>query len=165
MVAVHGSTGPSPAPHAHRVGAGLGLAGLAVTVVGTFLPWLQSGQVRRNSYQTSGAMQRLLGLHGAADSALTAWPFVGLACAVSVALFALGLHRAGAVTALATGAAAAVVAVGALTVDGTGLVAPVRVGPAVTLAGAIAVLAAATLILVSRRRARLGRALHHDAAA
>jgi hypothetical protein len=36
------------------LGASTGAAGIVLLVVGTFLPWLQSGQVQRNSYKTGG---------------------------------------------------------------------------------------------------------------
>jgi hypothetical protein len=52
--------------------------GLIVLVLGTFLPWLGSRRASRNSYETGGALQRLLGLRAAADAALSAWPWVAL---------------------------------------------------------------------------------------
>jgi hypothetical protein len=148
---------PVPLPVRSRLATGgLGLAGLGVLVLGTFLPWLRSGQVSRNSYQTGGALQRLLSLPGPLQTAVSVWPFVGLACAATVALFAIGLHRSAAAASLLTAAAAAVISIAALTVSGSGLVAPVRLGPIVTLLGAILVVAAASLVLVSRRPAVAG---------
>ncbi|MDT4945558.1 MAG: hypothetical protein QOH14_2291 [Pseudonocardiales bacterium] len=126
----------------------LGLLGLAVIVAGTFLPWLDSGRATRNSYQASGAARRLLDVSGWLGGALQAWPFVGLVCAAVVVLYALGLPRGAAGLGLLTGALAAAVAIGALTVHGNGLVAPATRGPAVTIAGATAVIIASTLLLL-----------------
>ena len=122
-----------------------------VLVAGTFLPWLRSGRVSRNSYQASGALQRLLALRGPLAVALSAWPFLALTAAVVVGLFAVGLRR----TAAALGAFVAIlaggVAVAALRVGSRSLVAPATVGPQVTLFGAIFVVIAATLVLDSCR--------------
>lgn len=132
------------------IAAGLGLTGLVAIVVGTFLPWLRSGQTHRNSYQTGGAIKQVLGLPGPLDTALSVWPFLGLACGGVIALFALGLHRLAAVTALIAGLCSGAVAVGVLTVDGSTFAVPENSGPAVTLIGAISVLGAATVLLSSR---------------
>lgn len=131
--------------------AALGVIGLVVLVTGTFLPWLRSGRAGRNSYQAGGSLQRLLGWHGMAEAAVSAWPAVGLLCAAVVAIFAAGLRRSaallGGLTALATGA----VSSAALRVDGNRLIRPAALGPTVTLVGALMVLAAATLLLTSTR--------------
>jgi len=116
--------------------------GLAVIVVGTFLPWLRSGRATRNSYATDGAVRRLLQLDGTVDAALRAWPFLSLACAVAAALVLVGRRRIGAgvaaVVALCTGAVAA----GALLSSSRGLLRPDTTGPAVTLTGSILTLLA-----------------------
>lgn len=128
-----------------------------VLVVGTFLPWLRSGQARRNSYQTGGALQRLLGLHGILDSAVSAWPFVGLLCAAVIAVFAVGLRRCAALLALLTALGTGAAAVTALGVGGNSVLRPATLGPSVTLVGAVAVLAAATLLLTSSRVVRISQ--------
>ncbi|MDQ2748452.1 MAG: hypothetical protein M3Y44_02805 [Actinomycetota bacterium] len=142
--------GPTGWPAAgHIASQVLGATGLVVLVVGTFLPWLDSGRAHRNSYQAGGALQRLLGLRGAAQAAVSAWPLVGLACATVVAIFVVGLRRSAALLALLTALATGAVAVAALRVDGNRLVRPVQLGPTVTLVGATAVLLAVTLVLIS----------------
>jgi hypothetical protein len=140
--------GRPAASHAERT---LGVAGLVALVVGTFLPWLGSGQAERNSYETGGALKRLLGLHGPAEAAVSAWPLIGLVCAAVVAISAVGLRRSAALLALLTALAAGAVAITALLVDGKQFIRPVSLGPVVTLAGATAVLLAATLALQSTR--------------
>ena len=128
-------------------------AGLVLVVLGTFLPWLRSGSVERNSYATGGALHDLIGGGGASGLALDAWPFVSLACAVATALLVLGLSRAGALLGALAGLAAGAVATIALTVRSGFTVAPARLGPAVTLAGAvITLLAAVPVIILGRTR-------------
>ncbi len=136
-------------PVRHHAGAVLGGVGVVLLLVGTFLPWLRSGRSDRNSYETGGALRRLLGLHGALDAAVSAWPFVGLLCAAVVAIFALGLRRSAAGLALLTAAAAAAVAITALEVDGNSFASPLMLGPSVTILGATVVAIAATLLLAS----------------
>jgi hypothetical protein len=138
-------------------GQALGVTGLVVLVIGTFLPWLESGRARRNSYQTGGALKRLLGLRGLPEAAVSAWPLVALVCAAVVAIFAVGLRRSAALLALLTALATGAVAVAALLVDGDSFVRPVNLGPIVTLVGATAVLVAATLLLISARMLRISR--------
>lgn len=128
-----------------------GGSGLVVLVVGTFLPWLRSGQARRNSYQAGGALQRLLGVHGILDSAVSAWPFVGLLCAATIAIYAVGFRRCAALLALIVALFTGAVALAALWVGGNRLMRAAALGPTVTLVGALAVLAAATLLLTSSR--------------
>ena len=129
----------------------LGVAGLVALVVGTFLPWLNSGQARRNSYETGGALKRLLGLHGPAEAAVSAWPLIALVCAAVVAIFAVGLRRSAALVALLTALVSGVVASAALLVHGNQFIRPVSLGPLVTLVGATGVLLAATLVLTPTR--------------
>jgi hypothetical protein len=112
------------------------LAGLAVEVSGTFLPWLRSGTALRNSYAAGGVLRRLLGASGALGGLLRAWPALTLLCAATVAAYLLGARRAatllGALAALA-GAAAAVTA---LVLRAARYPEVVVNGPVVTLIGA-----------------------------
>jgi hypothetical protein len=140
---------PSGRSAARIAGPVSGVVGLFVLVAGTFLPWLSSGQARRNSYQTGGALRRLLGLHGVLEACVSAWPFVGLVCAAVVVLFAGGLRRWAAVLGLLTALATGAVAIAALRVDSTFFVRPERFGPAVTLAGAAVLLVGASVQLIS----------------
>jgi hypothetical protein len=123
----------------------LGVAGLVTIVVGTFLPWLRSGRVLRNSYETDGAIRRLLVTDGIAHGALAIWPAVSLACAAIIALYTLGARGVGLALAVVTALVAAAVGIGALTAPRLGSLAVETSGPAVTLAGSILVLLAATL--------------------
>ena len=124
-------------------------------MVGTFLPWLYSGSRSRNSYATGGALRRVLGVGGVGDAALSAWPFVALACAVAVAALLLGLPRTAAVLGLLAAAAAGAGAIAMLTAGGNPVVRPAHLGPIVTLAGAVTVPIAITMhVLGSARSGR-----------
>lgn len=141
-----------------RLGASVATAGLIVLVIGTFLPWLRSGDVLRDSYQSVGALHELVsGLNTTAGALLSAWPIVIPCCAVCVAGYALGLRRSAAVLGVIlsaiVGTAAGVVAVqsGAESVVG-----PASTGPIVTLAGATIMLAGTITVVVCPRAVRSG---------
>jgi hypothetical protein len=125
--------------------AALGVAGLVCVVVGTFLPWLYSGSRSRNSYATDGAIRRVLGVGGLGGAALSAWPFVGLACGAAIAALLVGLRRTAAVIGVLAAVGAAAGAIAMLAADGNGFIRPANVGPIVTLVGALAVPAAVTI--------------------
>ena len=143
-----------------RLGAGVATAGAAVLVIGTFLPWLRSGSVLRDSYQSAGALHDLVsGLNATAGDVLGVWPVVILCCAVCVAGYAVGLRRSaavlGAIVSLIVGTAAGVVAVQPGATDS--VVGPVSTGPVVTLVGATIMLAGAMTVMVCPRAVRSGR--------
>ncbi len=127
------------------------LAGELVAVGGTFAPWLQSGQTARNSYQVSGLAQRLLGITGTPGALLDAWPFLGLFCAASAALFLLGIRTVACWLALLGMLIAGSVAIAALRGPDLGGVHVDRTGPLITLAGAVAAVVAFVVGLVTGR--------------
>jgi hypothetical protein len=126
-----------------RVVPGVGAAGLLVIVAGTFLPWLCSGQARRNCYQASGSLRRLGFVHGVEAAGLAALPWLGLACGAAAAAWLLGTRRIGATLAAAVAVCAGTASIGTLRAQGSGLVRPAVLGPAVTVTGAALVLLAA----------------------
>jgi hypothetical protein len=134
----------------------VGAAGLAVAVIGTFLPWLRSGDVRRNSYASFGVLRRLIGFHGVADVMIRGWPLLGAVSAAVVLVAVAGLHRTAGVLALATAAWALVVSSAALAHDPAAGIRVDPLGPAVTLTGATAAAAAAILTLITQVRAGSG---------
>lgn len=68
-----------------RVGAALVTVGSAVALLGTFLPWLQSGTTRRSSYEIFELVDRLgFSPSGAVGWALRLWPLVPFLLVVSV---------------------------------------------------------------------------------
>lgn len=142
-----------------RLGAGVATTGLAVLVIGTFLPWLRSGSVLRDSYQSAGALRGLVsGLNAQAGTLLAAWTVIIPCCAVCVAGYALGLRRTAAVLGLivsiVVGTAAGLVAVQGSAASG--VIGPVTTGPVVTLVGATIVLAGAIIVVICPRAGRLG---------
>src|SRR5882757_5448458 len=92
----------------------IGAAGLVTLVVGTFLPWLRSGEVRRNSYTSFGLLRRLIGFPGPAEPLLRAWPLLGAVCAAVVLVAVAGWPRVAAGLSLLVAAWSATVAGGAL---------------------------------------------------
>lgn len=106
-------------------------------MLGSFLPWLRSGHATRNSYQTDGAIDRLLELDAAPHLALRLWPFVSLACAAAIVLLVFGLLRIAAVVTLLCSVVAGAVAAGALVAPRVASIAVAQLGPSVTLAGSV----------------------------
>lgn len=125
--------------------------------MGTFLPWLYSGSGSRNSYATGGALRRVFDVGGAADAALAAWPFVGLACAVAIAVLLLGLPRTAAIVSLLAASAGAAGAIAMLAASGNAAIRPALTGPIVTLIGALTVPVAVTIQLLGASRTGRGQ--------
>ena len=137
---------PERAPTRLRVVAPvLGVAGLATLTFGTFLPWLRSGSVLRNSYQTDGAIRQLLQPGEPIKTALAAWPAVSFACAAVVALYAVSMRRSAAALAVVTALIAAAVATAALAAGAVQSVRAESSGPTVTLVGSVLVLLAVSV--------------------
>ena len=129
-----------------------GAVGLVGVLLGTFLPWLRSGDVLRNSYASFGVLNRLIGFHGVSDLAVRAWPLIGLCCAGVVVAVVAASRRVATVLALVTAGWSAAVASAVLLHHGDAGVSVVAVGPAVTLIGDTAVLLAASLTLMFQFR-------------
>lgn len=135
-----------------RLGASVAAIGLVLVVLGSFLPWLRSGDVLRDSYQSVGAL-RTLTEGTTIGTLLDAWLMVIPACVVCLALYALRLRKVsaglGCLVALAVGAVA-----GLVTAQGDpagSLIGPAHPGPVVTLAGATVALAGAIAVLAGPR--------------
>ena len=119
------------------IGRVMATTGAAVTVVGTFLPWLRSGTRLRSSYQIFSLVERLgYSRSDLVGWGLRLWPIVPLlvACALSLVWFP---------RAWATGAAVAVAAVYAGVVSvavrsaSPNSIITVEYGSSVTLVGAV----------------------------
>ena len=134
----------------------VGGAGLLVTVIGTFLPWLRSGGVHRNSYASFGVLRRLIGFDGLAEFLVRGWPLLGAAGAGVVLVAVAGLHRTAAALALVVVAWSAAVGGGALARDPAGAVRVEPLGPIVTVAGAALTALAAILTLTTQIGHRMG---------
>ncbi len=126
---------------------------VVVLLTGTFLPWVRSGRVTRNSYEVAGVGLRRLDVAPWLEAVLQAWPFLGPLWAVVVVLAVLGRRRTAVAVALVLAVLTAVVAAGgvylALRFDAAAF-GGVITGPVVTLVGALGVVVAA--VLLRRRR-------------
>lgn len=132
-------------------------AGLAVIVLGSFLPWSRSGNVPRNSYESAGLADHF----ALVDSdflavTLRAWIAIPALGALCVALLVVRLDRtAGALSLIVStlaGTPAGILAVQAS--DPAGLVGIAPAGPITSLAGSIIALIGALGILVVAGRTR-----------
>ncbi|MBB3666230.1 MULTISPECIES: hypothetical protein [Prauserella salsuginis group] len=134
--------------------------GIALAVVGTFLPWFLSGDVARSSYEAAGLIEHFH-LAGGAEQALAVWAGVPLAAAVCAAVLVTRFVRTAAVLCLilsvAVGTVAVLVAVQAGERD-QGLIGIAPTGPVVTAVGAgLAAVAALGTVAVAGRARRAGR--------
>lgn len=135
-----------------RLGVSVAATGLVVLIVGTFLPWLRSGAVLRDSYQSVGALRDLVGV-GLPGTLLTAWLMVVPACVVCAGLYLARLRRVsagfGCLVSVAVGTVAGLVVVQGD--DAGSLIAAATAGPAVTLTGATVALVGAIAVLAGPR--------------
>lgn len=125
-------------------------AGLVLLVAGTFLPWLRSGSVLRNSYQTVGIARRLTALGEGVQGVLTAaWPAVGIVAALCAAIYVVGARRTAAVASSLLAAIAGTVATLAMVLlpANESTVRVIAAGPVVTLGGAVLALVGALTLL------------------
>ena len=134
-----------------RTVASCGGVGLLLIATGSFLPWLRSGQVLRNSYAALGVLRRLVSIPGVEGVLLAIWPLLGLFCSLVAVIFAVGAHRIAACAALVPAVLGGILAAAALARSGTGLVQVVPLGPVLTLAGALLVVTTVTLVVVPRQ--------------
>jgi hypothetical protein len=137
-------------------GAGIGACGLIVAVVGTFLPWLSSGGVLRNSYAIVGIVGRL-GLVGSGfgSTALSWWPLLGPVAMLAVIGGIVRWWRTAAVVALLFGLLTGVIGAGVLAVaggHGAMGIALAYDGPVTTAIGGILAVAGSLVVLVASRR-------------
>jgi hypothetical protein len=140
-----------------RLGASVAATGLVVLILGTFLPWLRSGVVLRDSYQSVGALRDVIG-GSFLGALLTAWLMIIPACVACVGLYVLRLRRVsagfGCLVAVVVGTAAGLVVVQGA--DPRSLISAAPAGPAVTLTGATVALVGAIAVLAGPRGRQTG---------
>ncbi len=141
-----------PALSRRAIAYAIGAAGLVAVVLGTFLPWLQSGEVQRNSYASFGLLGRLVGFHGPSEFVIRMWPLLGMCCAAVVLTVVATWHRTAATLALVTAGWSATVGCVVLIRHGDSGVSVVALGPVVTMIGDVAVVLAAIFTLISSKR-------------
>ncbi|MCW2497924.1 hypothetical protein [Jatrophihabitans sp.] len=132
----------------------VGIAGLAVTIVGTFLPWLGSGSAERNSYAAGGAVRTLMSPSRPVQDLLGLWPLLGMVAAAAVAALVLGRAVVALGLALVVAAVAGGGALAVLPMKGNRYAHVLSTGPLTTLAGAtlIALAGVISLVLALARR-------------
>ncbi|MEU6641605.1 hypothetical protein ABZ863_03560 [Saccharomonospora sp. NPDC046836] len=155
---------PATRPLAARAFAAVSTLGLLVGAAGTFLPWLRSGTVERNSYQVAGLVEHFALLDNAfAAATLAVWVAVPLCCAACAGLHALRLPRtaAGATTLLAIIVGTVSLLATVQSTGDRGFIGVTAPGPVTTTAGMAIALAGAlgTLAVAQRQRGR-GRRPH-----
>jgi hypothetical protein len=130
-----------PASSRRLVAVILAGSGLALVVVGSFLPWILSGQVRRSSYAIAGIVDRLgIAGDGILGTLVAGWPLVGLFCSLPVVAGLLRWWRTCGLLCAVLGLAAGTLAAGVLLVGGGRGTLGVRmdpIGPSVMAAGAV----------------------------
>ncbi len=143
-------------PHT-RVGAGgavLTALGLVTVAVGTFLPWVRSGSVLRDSYQSIAVIRTIKVVDGSPLSlVLDAWTLLIPAITVCVVLYALGLRRSAGTISVLVAIISGTVA-GAATVVSGGEEIRLGIasfGPVTTTVGAVVALVGVVGIFAGRR--------------
>jgi hypothetical protein len=135
-----------------RWGAGIAAVGVLALAVGTFLPWLRSGSVLRDSFQSIGAVRGVIDPGPVAGALLDAWLAVIPVCSLCLALYALRLRRSAAaltcVLAIPVGTAAGLLAVQGG--DQDALLGMATTGPVVSMVGAGLAFAGAIAVLAGR---------------
>ncbi len=135
-------------------GAALGAIGLVMVAVGTFLPWLKSGAVLRDSYESIGAI-RTIGV--VRDSPLNlvidAWTMIIPVITLCVAVYAFGFRRSAATIAAVLAIFCGTIGGGAA-VESSGDEASLGIagiGPTVTFIGGVLVLLGVIGVFIGRR--------------
>jgi len=138
---------------AERAALGTMTAGAVVAVTGSLLPWVRTGEARRNSYDVFALADRLgFATDGAVAQALRWWPLVPLIATIAVVAAWWGRPRTGGAVGLVAGAYAAGVGFAVGTADAAGVL-DIEPGAGVTAAGGLVLaLASAAAVLVSWRR-------------
>jgi len=115
-------------------------------VTGTFLPWLRSGDVVRNSYQAVSIARRLTALgEGVLGATTAAWPAMGIAAALCAVIYMFGAHRTASVSVLLLSVVVGTIATlpVVLLPGSESTIRVIIVGPIVTLSGAVLALVGA----------------------
>ena len=138
-----------------RIGAVAAAVGLALVVLGSFLPWVRSGTVFYTSYQSLGILRHLgfMDVFPALGVLLDVWLAVIPAAAVAIAMYALRLRRTAAVLAVILAMLMGTIA-GAATVQGDdkgSVIGIASAGPVVMLTGAVLALIGAVVVLITQR--------------
>lgn len=136
-------------------GASLTAVGLVVAAVGTFLPWVRSGTVLRDSYQSISVLRTIKALDDSPlELVLDAWTMIIPAITVCVVLYALGFRRWAATISTILAIICGTIAGTATVVSGGEEVrlGIASIGPMTVLIGAVLTLIGVAGIFAGRRR-------------
>jgi hypothetical protein len=143
-----------PHTRAGAAGAGVTAVGLVTVAVGTFLPWVRSGTVLRDSYESIALIRSLRVLEGSPLAlVIDAWTLLIPAMTLGMVTYALGFRRSAAIIFAIVGIVGGTIA-GVATVVGGGEEIRLGIsgtGPATTLAGAVLTLVGVVGIFAGRR--------------
>jgi hypothetical protein len=136
------------------IAAALTVAGLATVAVGTFLPWVRSGTVLRDSYESIAVIRTFKVLDGSPLAlVIDAWTLLIPIATLCLVVYALGFRRSAAaisgVVAIISGTIA-----GAATVVSGGeeiRLGISSIGPTTTLVGAVLTVAGVVGVFTGRR--------------
>jgi hypothetical protein len=135
-------------------GAVLTAVGLVAVAVGTFLPWVRSGSVLRDSYQSIAVIRTFKVLDGNPLAlVIDAWTLMVPAMTLSFVVYALGFRRSSATISAVIAIVSGTIS-GAATVLGGGeevRLGIASIGPTTTLVGAVLTIAGVVAIFAGRR--------------
>jgi hypothetical protein len=143
-----------PHTRAGVVGAAVTAVGLVAVAVGTFLPWVRSGAVLRDSYESIAVIRTVQVLDGSPLAlVIDAWTLLIPAMTLGMVTYAMGFRRSGATISAIVAIVGGTIA-GVATVVGGGE--EVRlgissIGPTTTLVGAVLTLVGVVGIFAGRR--------------
>jgi len=135
-------------------GAALTAAGLVTVAVGTFLPWVISGTVLRDSYESIAIIRSVRLLDGSPLAlVLDAWTLLIPVSTLGVVVYALGLRRSAATISALIAIIGGTIA-GAASVSSGGEDVHLGIsnaGPMTTLVGAVLTLSGVVCVFAGRR--------------
>ena len=134
-----------------------------MSIAATFLPWLASGAIQRNSYQLSGLAARL-GLTGSGPSqaVLNFWPVLGPLLLVPVLAGVLRWWRTMGVASVVLGVFTAGFGIVVIVLGGDRRTTGVRVvltGPVVLAVGVAMLVIGGVMLLIASNRTKMERRL------
>lgn len=136
----------------HHLPCSLMSLGAAVTIWGSFQPWLASGTAERTSYQLLGVVDRIGSPTGLLGWGVAAWPVMPLLVVTATVAMWCGRRLAAIAVGAAGGLYAAGVSLGVTVAPGDGLIRSLPGAP-ITLAGS-ALFLIGLLAGVTRRATR-----------
>ncbi|GLZ31528.1 hypothetical protein Lesp02_37160 [Lentzea sp. NBRC 105346] len=140
-----------------RLGAAIAAVGLITGVTGTFLPWLRSGSIHRDSYEVL-SLRDFAGLNtGPGEVVTLIWVGITPLAVCALALWVVRFRRFAACIGLLFGTITGTVAALAVVQGGdTGSLIGISLsGPVVTLSGAVLAIVGAITVLTAKTRSAM----------